>query len=122
MEVGVVEIKAFEPILSTGEVAVLLAAITLYGVLSMANFAVLGFTVARRSAAAFRACGFLAAVNYVAGLAAIPLVGGYVGLPVVAEIAALMYLELAVLALIVSRRGPPIEKELAEPIPRARML
>jgi len=117
---GVVEIRSFEPILNTGEVAVLLAAITLYGVLSMANFAVLGFTVAKRTRAAFRACAILAAVNYLAGLVAIPLVGGYVGLPVVAEVTALMYLELSVLALIVSRRGPIAEPP--PPVPKARLV
>ncbi len=122
MDGVVVEIRAFEPLLNTAEVAVLLAAITLYGVLSMANFAVLGFTVARRSRDAFRACGLLAAVNYISGLAAIPILGGYVGLPMVGEVAALMYLELAVLALIVSQRAPAAVDAPGLVVPTARVM
>lgn len=108
--------RSYEPLLSTGEIAGLLAAITIYGVLSMANFAVLGYAVTRQTRDGFRACRALAAANYVAGLLAYPVVGLLIGLPSIGEVAALMYLELAILALVVSYRAP---HELP-PIPVAR--
>ncbi len=105
MDIGVVEIQAYQPIFDTGRVAVLLACITFYGVLSMANFAVLAIVVVKQTNRAFRACGLLAAVNYLAGLAALPLLGDFVGLSQVAEVVGLMYLELAILATIAGHRG-----------------
>ena len=107
MDVGVVEIQAYQPIFDTGRVAVLLACITFYGILSMANFAVLAIAVVKQTKRAFRACGLLAAVNYLAGLVALPLLGDFVGLSQAAEVVGLMYLELAVLATIVGHRGNP---------------
>ncbi len=104
MDVGVVEIQAYQPIFDTSRVAVLLACITLYGVLSMANFAVLAIAIVRQTRRAFSACGVLAAINYLAGLIAIPIIGDYVGLAQVGEVVGLMYLELAVLAIVVSQR------------------
>lgn len=112
-----------EPLFSTGEVAALLASVTLYGVLAMANFAVLGYAVAKQVPQALRACRMLAGVNYIAGLAAYPIVGLLVGLPGVGEIAALMFLELAVLALVVGhRRGAaPVVASCGLPRARARL-
>lgn len=120
MEVGLVDAIAYEPLFSTGEIAALLASVTLYGVLSMANFAILGFAVAKQSSEALRACRVLAGVDYVAGLAAYPIVGLLVGLPSAGEIAALMFLELSVLALVVGHRKVRAPDPERQPLPRAR--
>ena len=111
---------AYEPLFSTGEIAVLLASVTLYGVLAMANFALLGFAVARQTPEGLRACRILAGVDYIAGLAAYPVVGVLVGLPSAGEIAALMFLELSVLALVVGHRRAREPRDARRPLPRAR--
>jgi hypothetical protein len=115
-----VAVGAYQPLLSTGEIAGLLATITVYGVLSMANFAILGYAVSRQSREAYQACRALAGVNYAAGLAAYPIVGFLIGLPSAGEIAALMYLELAILALVVSYRAPRPAPTPGLPRARAR--
>jgi hypothetical protein len=123
VEAGLVDTFCYEPLFSTGEIAALLASVTIYGVLAMANFAILGIAVTRNSAEALRACRILAGVDYVAGLAAYPIVGLLVGLPSAGEIAALMFLELSVLALIVGHRKrskPPTPERRS--LPRARAL
>lgn len=124
MEVGLIESFGYEPLFSTGEIAVLLASVTLYGVLAMANFAILGLAVTRSSAETLRACRILAGVDYIAGLAAYPVVGLLVGLPSAGEIAALMFLELSVLALVVGHRkaAPVAPEDQKQPLPRARAL